>query len=93
MFEQIENPIFGQAKIMKSNRIRSEVHVLFTPHLAQLIHFSDICAKLQNMSKLTTLHEFIMDRQADFPFASGELTRLLNDITLTQVHSLKVFTM
>ena len=34
------------------------------------------------MSKLTTLHEFIMDRQADFPFASGELSRLLSDIAI-----------
>lgn len=34
------------------------------------------------MSKLTTLHEFIMDRQAEFPFASGELSRLLNDIAV-----------
>lgn len=34
------------------------------------------------MSKLITLHEFIMDRQADFPFASGELSRLLNDIAI-----------
>jgi len=34
------------------------------------------------MSKVTTLHEFIMDRQADFPFASGELSRLLNDIAV-----------
>lgn len=34
------------------------------------------------MSKITTLHEFIMDRQADFPFASGELSRLLNDIAV-----------
>ena len=34
------------------------------------------------MSQLTTLHEFIMDRQADFPYASGELTRLLNDIAV-----------
>lgn len=32
------------------------------------------------MSKVTTLQEFIMTRQADFPFASGELSRLLNDI-------------
>lgn len=32
------------------------------------------------MSKVTTLQEFIMERQADFPFASGELSRLLNDI-------------
>jgi fructose-1,6-bisphosphatase I len=34
------------------------------------------------MSKVTTLHEFIMDRQADFPYASGELSRLLNDIAV-----------
>ena len=34
------------------------------------------------MSKVITLHEFIMDRQADFPFASGELSRLLNDIAV-----------
>jgi fructose-1,6-bisphosphatase I len=34
------------------------------------------------MSKVTTLHEFIMDRQADFPFASGELSRLLSDIAV-----------
>ncbi|MFM7006088.1 MAG: class 1 fructose-bisphosphatase [Flavobacteriales bacterium] len=34
------------------------------------------------MSKLTTLHEFIVARQKDFPFASGELSRLLNDIAL-----------
>lgn len=32
------------------------------------------------MSKVTTLQEFIMERQADFPFATGELSRLLNDI-------------
>ncbi len=34
------------------------------------------------MSKVTTLNEFIMDRQADFPFATGELSRLLNDIAV-----------
>ena len=34
------------------------------------------------MLKLTTLHEFIMDRQSDFPFASGELSRLLSDIAI-----------
>jgi fructose-1,6-bisphosphatase I len=34
------------------------------------------------MSKVTTLHEFIMDRQADFPYASGELSRLLSDIAV-----------
>tara|TARA_R110002072_G_scaffold254402_1_gene413273 strand:- start:8339 stop:9346 length:1008 start_codon:yes stop_codon:yes gene_type:complete len=34
------------------------------------------------MSKLTTLHEFIMNKQADFPYASGELSRLLSDIAI-----------
>ncbi len=34
------------------------------------------------MSKLITLHEFIITKQKDFPFASGELSRLLNDISL-----------
>ena len=32
------------------------------------------------MSKAQTFGEFIMDRQADFPFVSGQLTRLLTDI-------------
>ena len=34
------------------------------------------------MSKVTTLNEFIMDRQADFPGSSGELSRILNDISV-----------
>ncbi|MCR9171461.1 MAG: class 1 fructose-bisphosphatase [bacterium] len=34
------------------------------------------------MKTLVTLHEFIMDRQADFPFATGELSRLLSDIAV-----------
>jgi len=34
------------------------------------------------MSKLTTLNEFIIKKQADFPGASGELSRLLNDIAV-----------
>lgn len=34
------------------------------------------------MSKITTLSDFIMMRQQDFPFASGELTNLLNDISV-----------
>ncbi len=34
------------------------------------------------MSRVVTLHEFIMDRQADFPYASGELSRLLSDIAI-----------
>lgn len=34
------------------------------------------------MSHITTLNEFIMDRQADFPGASGDLSRILNDIAV-----------
>lgn len=34
------------------------------------------------MSKLITLNEFILDRQADFPYASGDLSRILNDIAV-----------
>ncbi len=34
------------------------------------------------MSKLTTLGEFIVERQTDFPFAKGELSRLLSAIRL-----------
>lgn len=34
------------------------------------------------MSKVVTLNEFILDRQAEFPFATGELSRLLNDIAV-----------
>jgi fructose-1,6-bisphosphatase I len=34
------------------------------------------------MSKVTSLNEFIMDRQAEFPFASGELSRILSDIAV-----------
>lgn len=32
------------------------------------------------MSKIVTLNNFILDRQKDFPFATGELTNLLSDI-------------
>jgi fructose-1,6-bisphosphatase I len=32
------------------------------------------------MSSIVTLSEFIMERQDDFPFASGDLSRLLTDI-------------
>ena len=32
------------------------------------------------MSKTVTLQEYIMDRQAAFPFVSGQLTRLLTDL-------------
>ncbi len=31
-------------------------------------------------NKVTTLGQFIIERQADFPFAKGELSRLLRDI-------------
>ena len=34
------------------------------------------------MSGVKTLSEFIIEKQDDFPFASGELTRLLNDIVI-----------
>lgn len=34
------------------------------------------------MSKIITLNEFILDKQAEFPFASGDLTRLLSDIVV-----------
>lgn len=36
----------------------------------------------QAMSKLVTLSEFIIERQTDFPYASGELSRLLTAIRL-----------
>ena len=42
----------------------------------------DICDKFRIMSKVTTLNDFILERQADFPFATGELTRILNDIAI-----------
>src|ERR1043165_3405349 len=32
------------------------------------------------MNKVTTLGQFIIERQADFPYAKGELSRLLRDI-------------
>lgn len=34
------------------------------------------------MSKLKTLNEFIVERQEDFPFATGELGSILNDIVV-----------
>jgi fructose-1,6-bisphosphatase I len=43
------------------------------------------------MSKIITLDEFIIDRQKDFPFATGELTGLLRDIGIaTKVISREV---
>ena len=32
------------------------------------------------MSSIVTLNEFVIDRQADFPYATGDLSRLLTDI-------------
>ena len=32
--------------------------------------------------KITTLSEFILDKQKDFPFATGDLSALLGDIAL-----------
>ena len=32
------------------------------------------------MTKVTTLGQFIIEKQADFPYAKGELSRLLRDI-------------
>jgi len=32
------------------------------------------------MRQVTTLGQFIIERQSDFPFAKGELSRLLRDI-------------
>jgi fructose-1,6-bisphosphatase I len=34
------------------------------------------------MSKVTTLNEFILERQAEFSFATGELSRILSDIAV-----------
>ncbi|MES2798420.1 MAG: class 1 fructose-bisphosphatase [Bacteroidota bacterium] len=34
------------------------------------------------MSKIVTLNEFILDRQHEFPFATGELSRILSDIAV-----------
>ncbi len=36
----------------------------------------------QLLMKVTTLGEFVIERQSDFPFATGELTRLLSDISI-----------
>lgn len=44
---------------------------------------NDICATSEkDMTKVTTLSEFIVERQTDFPFAKGELSRLLSAIRL-----------
>ena len=38
--------------------------------------------KLASMSKVKTLGQFIIERQSDFPYAKGELSRLLRDISI-----------
>jgi fructose-1,6-bisphosphatase I len=53
-----------------------------TDKFSKTENFNDICRKFSGMDKVVTLHEFIMDRQADFPFATGELSRLLSDIAI-----------
>jgi len=51
--------------------------------LSVLTSKSYLCTtKHQHMSKVITLNEFILDRQAEFPFATGELSRILNDIAV-----------
>jgi len=42
--------------------------------------FSDSLKLNELRTMLITLNEFIFDRQTDFPYASGDLSRLLNDI-------------
>ena len=34
------------------------------------------------MQQVLTLNEFILNKQADFPYATGELSRLLSDISV-----------
>lgn len=36
----------------------------------------------KEITGLTTVHQFILDKQKDFPYATGELSRLLRDIIL-----------
>ena len=40
------------------------------------------CYQYKQMQGVKTLSEFIIERQEDFPFATGELSRLLNDIVI-----------
>ncbi len=37
----------------------------------------------KEITGLTTVHQFILDKQKDFPYATGELSRLLRDIILS----------
>jgi len=50
----------------------------FTP--AQFLYLPFLTTNIQIMSRIVTLDEFIIRRQKDFPYASGELTGLLRDI-------------
>jgi fructose-1,6-bisphosphatase I len=45
-------------------------------HLCEQIHNNS------SMQGVTTLNEFILERQSEFPFATGELSRILSDISL-----------
>lgn len=45
-----------------------------------MTQFSDLTELTELRAMLITLNEFIFDRQTDFPYASGDLSRLLNDI-------------
>jgi fructose-1,6-bisphosphatase I len=46
----------------------------------QIIDFISFAGKHIHMNKVTTLGQFIIERQSDFPYAKGELSRLLRDI-------------
>src|ERR1043166_5162683 len=45
-------------------------------------NYCDICmnSKTSEMSRVKTLGQFIIEKQSDFPYAKGELSRLLRDI-------------
>lgn len=49
------------------------------------VHFTDICNTFTTLTmneRFITLGEFIIKKQEDFPYSSGELTRLMNSIRL-----------
>lgn len=50
--------------------------------LLSLLSQSNCSMYRQPKRNLTTLGEFIIDKQADFPFAKGELSSLLSDIAI-----------
>jgi hypothetical protein len=49
-----------------------------TLYILLALHFNEKHSK--NMKAITTLGQFIIERQSDFPYAKGELSRLLRDI-------------